>query len=161
MVLIFSSKDMIVSKDFSFAAAHFLTKYHGKCERLHGHNYILRISVKGPVAENGMVIDFVLLKKLVKEKIIDRIDHRNINDILENPTAERLVQWIWKELSPLSGQLEKFYDDPNFPIEIRTLLENPTGAKLDPVDHRVDLFEIVLWETPTSFVSYRGEDENF
>ena len=56
-----------VTKQFDFEAAHFLTKYHGKCERLHGHSYKLFVTVEGPLQENGMVIDFVILKKIVKE----------------------------------------------------------------------------------------------
>jgi len=49
---------MLVTKDFNFDAAHFLTKYHGKCEHLHGHTYKLRVTVEGRVQENGLVLDF-------------------------------------------------------------------------------------------------------
>lgn len=151
---------MIVSKDFEFSASHFLTKYHGKCERLHGHNYKLRISVAGPIGENGMVVDFVLLKKLVKEKIIDRLDHFHLNDFFENPTAEITAQWIWNELHPLAEKLQKFCEDPNFPPEIARNLEEARDAKLDRLNSEIRLFEITLWETDSSFVIYRGEDES-
>ncbi len=89
---------MFLSKDFTFDAAHFLTKYHGKCERLHGHTYKLRVTVEGPVGEDGMVMDFKELKNLVKEKVIDRYDHQNLNDFFENPSAELVAMKIWDDL---------------------------------------------------------------
>ncbi|QQR55617.1 6-carboxytetrahydropterin synthase QueD [Candidatus Peregrinibacteria bacterium] len=89
---------MFVSKEFTFDAAHFLTKYHGKCERLHGHTYRLRVTVEGPVREDGMVMDFVDLKKCVKDKVIDRYDHQNLNDFFENPSAELVAKKIWEDL---------------------------------------------------------------
>jgi len=112
---------MRVSKDFTFDSAHFLTKYHGKCENLHGHTYKLRVTVEGDIKEDGMVIDFKILKEIVEEKIIEKYDHKNLNDFFENPTAELVVKQFWEELN---GDLP--------------------------------LNELVLWETPNSFVSYRG-----
>lgn len=90
---------MLVSKEFTFDSAHFLTKYHGKCENLHGHTYRLRVTVSGPVNEEGMVVDFKELKALVKERVIDRYDHQNLNDFFENPTAELVAMQIWKDLA--------------------------------------------------------------
>lgn len=90
---------MLLSKEFSFDSAHFLTKYHGKCERLHGHTYRLRVTAQGPVQDDGMVMDFKELKHLVKEKVIDRYDHQNLNDFFENPSAENVVMQIWKDLA--------------------------------------------------------------
>ncbi len=115
---------MFVSKDFTFDSAHFLTKYHGKCERLHGHTYKLRVTVEGPVGEDGMVMDFVELKRLVKEKVVDRYDHQNLNDFFENPSAELVATKIWEDLAP------------GLPVK---------------------LYEVTLWETAESFVTYRGE----
>lgn len=114
---------MFVSKDFTFDSAHFLTKYHGKCENLHGHTYKLRVTVEGPVGEDGMVMDFKDLKTLVKEQVIDRYDHQNLNDFFENPSAELVAIKIWEDLV---GELP------------------------------VRLYEVTLWETAESFVTYRG-----
>lgn len=91
---------MQVSKEFTFDAAHFLTKYHGKCENLHGHTYRLRVTVEGEIQEDGMVVDFLEVKALVKEKILGKFDHRNLNDFFENPTAEFVAKYIWDELKP-------------------------------------------------------------
>ena len=99
---------MIVRRRFTFEAAHELPNHPGKCQRLHGHSYVLLVSVEGEIEpESGMVIDFSDLKHIVKESVIDRLDHRYINDLIENPTAERMAEWIWQKLAPLlSGLME-------------------------------------------------------
>jgi len=89
---------MQLSCAFRFAASHFLTKYHGKCENLHGHNYKIIITIEGPVKEDGMVLDFKIVKEVVKEKVINILDHTHLNDTIENPSAENLSVWIWEKL---------------------------------------------------------------
>ncbi len=118
---------MLVSRDFTFDAAHFLTDYHGKCERLHGHTYKLRVTLEGNIQKDGLVIDFVLIKKIVKKETLDKLDHFLLNDIIKNPSAECIIIWIWKRLSKA-----------NFPKS-------------------VCLHELCLWETPEVFVTYHGE----
>lgn len=87
-----------VTKEFTFSAAHFLTKYHGKCENLHGHNYRLQITVTGSLNQDDLVIDFVELKAIVKQIVIDVLDHTNLNDRFTNPTCELVAQWIFQQL---------------------------------------------------------------
>lgn len=145
---------MLLSRDFTFDAAHFLTRYHGKCEHLHGHTYKLRVTVEGAIQENGLVIDFGILKKIVKEKILDKYDHRSLNDFFENPTAELVVKKIWEELVDLPELLKKESEDPNLPEDIRRLLKE--GGEKE-VNQKVRLYELTLWETPDSFVTTRGE----
>ncbi len=145
---------MLISKDFTFDAAHFLTRYHGKCEHLHGHTYKLRVTVEGKVQENGLVLDFGILKKIVKEQVLNKYDHRSLNDFFENPSAEVVAQAIWDELKDLPTLLKAEADDPNLPDEIKRLL-NGEGAK--EVSDHVRLYEVVLWETPDSFVTIRYE----
>lgn len=89
---------MNLSCTFQFAASHFLTKYHGKCENLHGHNYKIIITIRGEVQEDGMVIDFKIIKDIVKKHVINVLDHTHLNDTLENPSAENLAVWIWDKL---------------------------------------------------------------
>ena len=93
--------NMQLSVTFGFAASHFLTKYHGKCEKLHGHNYKIIVSIAGPVQEDGMVMDFKIIKQVVNEKVIDHLDHNHLNDILDNPSAENLSVWIWEKLKDI------------------------------------------------------------
>ncbi len=65
----------------SFAAAHYIKNYHGKCENLHGHNYKVRVYVKGnELDKGGMLLDFSILKRALKEVFKD-LDHKNLNDI--------------------------------------------------------------------------------
>ena len=81
-----------------FSAAHFLSHYHGKCEKLHGHNYRVRLWVRGgELDEGGMLADFSLLKKALKE-VLAPLDHSNLNDmeVFQNdPSAERIAKVIF------------------------------------------------------------------
>ena len=80
----------------------------GKCSNpnWHGHNYILMVTVKGELSdEHGFVMNLEKLKKIIREKIINKIDHRNINldvDFMQGriSTTENLVIAIWNELKP-------------------------------------------------------------
>jgi 6-pyruvoyltetrahydropterin/6-carboxytetrahydropterin synthase len=95
----------ILTKTFHFEAAHYLPGHAGKCARLHGHSYRLEIAVRGPIKEtphqsdSGMVIDFEDLSKIVRPAIIERLDHRDLNEVTGlRTTAENLVHWMWDEL---------------------------------------------------------------
>ena len=77
--------DMVsLCRKFSFEAAHYLPHYQGDCQHVHGHSYHLEVCVLGtPISEaghpnDGMVIDSCELKKIVKEHILDKYDHRLI-----------------------------------------------------------------------------------
>ena len=65
-----------ISKEFSFSAAHQIRMHGGKCERLHGHNWKIRVYARSSELNRiGMVIDFADLKALVKRHVVDRYDH--------------------------------------------------------------------------------------
>ncbi|MFA6423569.1 MAG: 6-carboxytetrahydropterin synthase QueD [Patescibacteria group bacterium] len=89
---------MLVTKSFYFESAHKLEDYDGKCKNLHGHSYRLEVTIEGKVNENGMVMDFSKLKKIVNEQIIDKLDHSYSNDIIKIPTAENTLIYIWSKL---------------------------------------------------------------
>jgi 6-pyruvoyltetrahydropterin/6-carboxytetrahydropterin synthase len=136
---------MIVTARLTFAAAHRLhnpdrdaewnRRTYDKCDnpRGHGHNYVIHVSVRGRIdPETGMVIDLKRLKDIVRERIIDRVDHKSLNedvDFLRDviPTAENLARSFWQQLAPAIDQ----------------------GT----------LYEITLQETEKNSVVYRGEDE--
>ncbi len=100
---------MQIRKQFSFEAAHVLPHHTGKCSRLHGHSYRLDVTVEGPLATagaaTGMVVDFDELSQIVRTTIIDALDHRHLNDIIDNPTSENIVLWIWRRLATPLPQL--------------------------------------------------------
>ena len=89
---------MLIRKEFIFDAAHNLREYHGKCERLHGHTYRIAVVVKGTPDRESMVIDFCELSSIVKERVLNVLDHSYLNEILQQPTAENIAVWIWKQV---------------------------------------------------------------
>jgi 6-pyruvoyltetrahydropterin/6-carboxytetrahydropterin synthase len=80
----------------------------GKCSNpnWHGHNYVLWVTVKGEAsAENGFVMNINILKQIILDRVIDKIDHKNINldvDFMKGKiaTTETLAVAIWDELKP-------------------------------------------------------------
>ncbi|MDI3534002.1 MAG: 6-pyruvoyltetrahydropterin/6-carboxytetrahydropterin synthase [Thermosediminibacterales bacterium] len=120
-----------VTKVFTFDSAHNLEQYHGKCESLHGHTYKLEITVKGPVDDEGMVIDFLELKNIVDKKIINKVDHQYLNKVFPfNTTCENIITWIWETL-------EKEFKDRSCWLE-----------------------RVKLWETPTNYAVLSKSDKN-
>lgn len=105
----------------------------GKCSNpnWHGHNYILEVTVAGvPAPETGFVVNLTELKKIIKENIIVKVDHKNLNTetgFLQGliPSSENITVAIWKELEP-----------------------KITGGKL---------YSVRLSETENNFFEYRGE----
>ena len=90
---------MKVTKEFVFDAAHNLPHYNGKCERLHGHTWRVQVAVEGPVnPTDGLTLDFCVRKDGVKTEAIDRLDHAYLNEIIDNPSAENIAMWIWRQL---------------------------------------------------------------
>jgi 6-pyruvoyltetrahydropterin/6-carboxytetrahydropterin synthase len=142
-----------VTKKFTFDMAHALYGYDGPCKNIHGHTYILSITLKGIVLQNndhpknGMVIDFTDFKKIIVENIIQVFDHSlvlnsnsphgGLNEIRENfekinyvpyqPSCENLLIDFFDRIN------SKFADD----IKINT---------------------IKLEETPTSYAEWFAED---
>ncbi len=93
---------MKVAREFTFDASHFILDDKGSpCEELHGHTYKLIVTVEGPVKEDGMVIDFTEIKRIVNKEIMPSLDHKSLNDVFDNPTTEIVAQWIFDKLKPL------------------------------------------------------------
>ena len=108
--------EVTVTRRLTFNAAHRVhnpslsdaenSRLFGKCNNpnWHGHNYVLEVSVKGPVsAQTGYVIDLGILKRIVQEQVIDKMDHRNLNLEVEFmreviPTTENIVVACWRVL---------------------------------------------------------------
>jgi 6-pyruvoyltetrahydropterin/6-carboxytetrahydropterin synthase len=134
--------EVTVTKRLHFNAAHRVhnpalsdeenRRLFGKCNNpnWHGHNYVLDVSVAGPVdPTTGYVLDLGALKRLVEEHVLNVVDHRNLNLEVEFmrgviPTAENIAVAFWQVLAP----------------------------RVAPAR----LVRIVLWETPHNYVEYTG-----
>jgi 6-pyruvoyltetrahydropterin/6-carboxytetrahydropterin synthase len=87
----------------SFAAAHSLRGYKGKCEHTHGHNYIVEAYFKSKkLGPDGLAEDFTVLKDALK-KILDSLDHKHLNEDVaffrkNNTSAENIAQYIYSAL---------------------------------------------------------------
>ena len=132
-----------VTRKADFSAAHRLynpswsdkqnDEVFGKCNNPngHGHNYILEVTVRGDVDDStGYLVDLKKLKEVIRVRVIDKVDHKNLNTDVEFlhgiiPTAENIASAIWGELK---GAI-------------------PSGT----------LHEIRLQETERNIVTYRGE----
>ena len=113
----------IITREFTFEAAHHLPCHRGKCRRPHGHSYRLQVSLRGPIvdapgqSDDGMVMDFEDLKRIVDATILEHLvpsvprgdaaqpvenggmDHNDLNALTGiRTTAENLVHWIWDAL---------------------------------------------------------------
>lgn len=100
---------MEIYKEFHFEAAHRLPNVPAghKCSRLHGHSFLVRLTVSGDAPEpSGWVMDFSELKARFKP-VLEQLDHYYLNDIpgLDNPTSENISRWIWAQLKPELPQL--------------------------------------------------------
>jgi len=125
----YHNKPVLLSKEFTFDSAHHLHCYEGKCQNLHGHTYRLQVVMKGRPDERGIVIDFADMKRIVQERVINRLDHRYLNEVLPkmNTTAENMVVWMFEEIQ---AELTEQGWSPRVVVE-----------------------EIRLWETPTSYAA--------
>ncbi len=119
---------MILVHEFEWEAAHNLIFYNGDVEPLHGHTYRMVVRIKGHPDEEDMVFDFVELERIVKEKIVDPFDHSYLNDFIQQPTAENIARYVWRELEPA--------------------LRRPNAA----------LYQVEIWETRKAGVIYDGTD---
>jgi 6-pyruvoyltetrahydropterin/6-carboxytetrahydropterin synthase len=105
----------------------------GKCNNpnFHGHNYEMIVSVTGPIdPETGYVMDVKILSDLIKAEIEDKFDHKNLN--LDVPE--------FLDLNPTAE---------NIVVVIWNKIRNRIDSKFD--------LEVVLFETPRNFVTYKGE----
>lgn len=105
-MVLYQPQQLSITKIVKFDAAHYLPDYPGKCKNLHGHTWKVEVSVR--LADNHsynpnkdqMLFDFSKLKAILKDKVLDEIDHYCLNDIeeLQYPSAENLVLWIRRRL---------------------------------------------------------------
>ena len=120
-----------VTVEDTFAAGHYLRNYKGKCEKPHGHNYKIRVTLAGAELDNaGLLLDFKDLREVMKH-VIERLDHQMINEIepftMINPSAENLAKY--------------FYDQSN-------------GKLKSVTNGRVRVKDVTVFETDTTTAKY-------
>ncbi|WP_374015883.1 6-carboxytetrahydropterin synthase QueD [Paenibacillus thiaminolyticus] len=132
----YHKRRVLVSKEFTFDAAHHLHAYEGKCKNLHGHTYQVVFGLSGYTNDIGIALDFGDIKEIWKERIEPYLDHRYLNETLPpmNTTAENMVVWLYEQMSA-------------------ALAEEPYRTRCE--GGRVEF--IRLYETPTSYAEARRE----
>ena len=120
-----------VAVEQSFASAHALRNYKGRCENVHGHNWKVRVVIQGEkLDQTGMLVDFLDVKSFMGE-ILDRIDHQFLNEIppfdVVNPSAENIAEYFYQGMT---GKLE------DTPVPVR-------------------ISEVKIWETDIQSATYR------
>ncbi|BFN37427.1 6-carboxytetrahydropterin synthase QueD [Fidelibacter multiformis] len=123
-----------ISKTFHFDMTHRLSFHQGKCRHLHGHTYTLEVYVRGVPDKHGFVMDFGDLKHIVKEEIVDILDH-------SVAIYEKDVTLV----DALSGKFRAVM------LPFETTAENLCAWIARRLQARnLDISKIILWETPTS-----------
>jgi 6-pyruvoyltetrahydropterin/6-carboxytetrahydropterin synthase len=143
-----------VTKIFDFETAHALHNYDGLCRNIHGHSYKFHVTVMGTPEENenspklGMVIDFGVLKKIVKENIVDVYDHsllllnkENIDNYKDNPLFKRIHI---VDFQPTCENMVIYFSKV-------LKLKLPNNLKL---------YSLRLYETSNSYAEWFQEDED-
>ena len=140
-----------ITKEFKFEMAHALHGYDGLCANIHGHSYRLWVTVRGNVKKenkhikDGMVIDFMDLKSIIKPTIINKYDHSlvlNANSPHANLDLSAFDKVYYLPYQPTSENLVS-----DFANSITSLLPE-----------NVELLKVVLSETVSSFAEWNKDD---
>ena len=140
-----------ITKEFKFEMAHALHGYDGLCKNIHGHSYKLRVTIRGKIRQekahkkDGMVMDFDVLKSLVKPEIINKYDHSLVLNANSPPAEIDFSAFEKVFFLPYQPTSENLVTD--FALKIKSKL--PEG---------VELYKVVLSETATSFAEWNHED---
>jgi 6-pyruvoyltetrahydropterin/6-carboxytetrahydropterin synthase len=142
-----------VTKQFGFEMSHALLNYDGLCRNIHGHSYRLQITVAGkPIKlpgdpKDGMVIDFSILKKIVQDQIISKLDH----SLMINEKAPT------DKLSELGQMYERHQVVPFQPTTENLVVY--IAEKVKPLlPEHIELFSVRLFETSNSFAEWFASD---
>ena len=120
-----------ITVDAGFSSGHYLRNYHGKCENPHGHNYKVRVTLRGrELDHSGLLLDFKELKGVLRP-VVEYLDHKMINELepftVVNPSAENLAKYFFDQTNQHLGSL--------------------TGG-------RVSVKDCTIYETDTSAATY-------
>jgi 6-pyruvoyltetrahydropterin/6-carboxytetrahydropterin synthase len=96
--------EMFAMREFQFSSAASLDVDE---KMMQGHNYELRVTVRGNPDARGVILDTRIIESIVNQKIIAKLDKKNLNEIISNPTMERISVWIWNKLKPSIKELHE------------------------------------------------------
>lgn len=142
-----------VTKEFRFEMAHALWNYDGLCKNIHGHSYILYVTIKGEPISNindvkyGMVMDFGDLKKIVNESIVNKMDHSLV--ISEHSKHEHLLQ------------TEQMFDRRhilNYQPTCENMVIDFSERIIKLLPDNIKLQSLRLFETATSYAEWNADD---
>lgn len=143
-----------LTKEFTFEAAHALEGYDGACRELHGHSYRLYVTVKGRPSERdddpkqGMVMDFGVLKRIVHEEVVARLDHALL--LRCTPASEALVATLSERFSNIVAC--------DWQPTCENLLADFAARIAPRLPEGVALHALRLYETATSYAEWFAED---
>ncbi|MFJ7728514.1 6-carboxytetrahydropterin synthase QueD [Neobacillus sp. NPDC097160] len=125
----YHNKRVLVSKEFTFDAAHHLHAYDGKCMNLHGHTYKVVFGISGFLDDRGLMIDFGDIKDIWKNEIEIYLDHKYLNETLPlmNTTAENMVVWIYEKMKESLNNEDRQQQYLGARVEFVRLYETPTS----------------------------------
>lgn len=113
------SYNTTITYEFEFHAAHQLHWHAGPCRRLHGHSYRGELTFGGKLDTNGVIVDFDAVAAFIENMVMPRLDHTYLNEVLDNPTAERIAAYIFELIL-----------DTELPIEAVRLWETRTSSAI-------------------------------
>jgi len=144
-----------ITKEFKFETAHALMGYDGLCKHIHGHSYELLVTVIGtPIQDDsnpklGMVMDFGDLKKIVKQEVVEKMDHCLILNS-KGPKADALRQ--------SDEMFERVISVPYQPTSEMMLID--FAERIKPrLPENIKLHHMLLRETVTSYAEWFAEDQ--
>lgn len=144
-----------ITKIYDFEMAHVLKDYDGPCRNIHGHSYKLFVTVTGiPETKSnspkkGMVMDFKDLKAIVKNHIVDRFDHALV---INSETDPEMIESMEKHMEKLIV-VDYQPTSENLVYDFATII-------MTHLPEHVQLHNLRLWETATSFSEWYAEDND-
>ena len=143
-----------LTKEFSFEAAHMLEDYDGLCREIHGHSYKLFVTVKGKPESDpespklGMVMDFGVLKRIVNEQIVNRLDHSLT--MRRSPMSEELLNTMCYRFDRVVVV--------DYQPTCENMLVDFAERLLEALPEDIELHSLRLHETATSYAEWFASD---
>jgi len=148
-----SMKKVRVSKEFHFEMAHALLNYDGLCRHIHGHSYILFVTIIGEPIENmqdtklGMVMDFADLKTIVKGPVVDYFDH----SLVIHKEAKKFLPDTRSDMYDKVHLMDFQPTCENLVTHIAEIVRASLPAG-------IELYSVKLYETATSYAEWVASD---